>query len=98
MDYKFERFSEPAFRNKTGFGYPVDVYWRTTNLGTLEAKADGFRIHWVRGPMGLITIKDTPNNKFKTEEIAAKRLHQVWAMERKGKSQEEPDDGEKWKK
>lgn len=68
-----------------GFGYPVDVHYGNIYLGILEALPDGFVIRMVDGPHGLIKIKQTPNNMFKSQELAAKVLHRTWQSIRSGK-------------
>ena len=76
-----------------GFNYPVDVYWGTVYLGLIEAKPDGFVIRMVDTPTGKVKIKDTHNNKFKSQELAAKVLHRTWKVMRSG-----GDEGEKYDK
>ncbi len=83
MQYTFRAFKWLSAMD--GFGYPVDVYYGSIYLGILETLADGFVIRFVDTPRGKVKIKETPNNKFKSQELAAKMLHQVWKLARMDK-------------
>lgn len=87
MDYSFVPFKELAKGN--GFGYPVDVYYGTVYLGTLVAEAEGFTIKMVATANGRQLVKQSPNNNFKSQALAAQVLHRVWKNMRNGESNEQ---------
>jgi hypothetical protein len=82
MEYHFKDFKYLATGD--GFNYPVDVAFGTIHLGTLIAEADGYVIRTVDTPNGSQAIKNSPNNKFKTLDIAAEILHRTWKSFRYG--------------
>ena len=75
-NYTYKYHKEAATGD--GFNYPVDVYYGTIHLGTLVALPDGFEIRMVPTPIKNQAIKQTPDNKFKSVEIAARAIHKVW--------------------
>ena len=83
MDYRFHQFKWMA--NMAGFNYPIDVFYGTIYLGTLEAKNDGVVIRLIDTPEGKVPVKQSDKNIFKTQDIAAKVLHKTWARLRSGK-------------
>lgn len=91
MDYRFEEFKWLATTD--GFNYPVDVYYGTIYLGLIETKPNGFVIRIVDTPTGKQNIKQTPNNLFKSQNLAAKVLHRTWKVMRSG-----GDEGDKYDK
>lgn len=82
MNYTFKEFKWMAAMD--GFNYPVDVYYGNINLGTLEAKPDGFVIRFIDTPKGRQSIKQSASNKFKSLNLAAKVLHRTWQSLRSG--------------
>jgi hypothetical protein len=82
MDYKYREFK--WLSTWDGFNYPVDIFYGDVYLGLIEALAEGYVIRLIDGPHGKIKIKESPNNKFKTKEIAAQVLHKAWKMARNG--------------
>jgi hypothetical protein len=83
MEYKFRAFKWLSAMD--GFGYPVDVYYGNVYLGIIEALANGFVIRFVDTPRGKVKIKETPNNMFKSQQLAANMLHKVWKLARNDK-------------
>ena len=80
--YQFDDFGELA--KGTGFGVPSTVYYGTIALGVIVSDKDGYMISTVKGPVGDITYKPSPNNKFKTKNLAAEVLHRTWKSLRHG--------------
>ena len=78
MEYTFKPFKHLAHGD--GFYYPVDVYIGTTWLGTLIAEPDGFVIKMLDTPKGRENIAKSKENLFKSQNLAAQRLHQAWQI------------------
>jgi len=76
MNYTFQRHHEAAMGD--GFGYPIDVFYRTIYLGTLVANPDGFVIELIDTPRGKKKPLKTHSNFFRTESLAAIALHRTW--------------------
>jgi len=84
LNYEFRSFKWLA--NKDGFNYPVDVKYGTVYLGLLVAKPDGYIIKLVDTPTGKKDVKESPRNKFKSEQLAAAALHKLWQWNRTTKA------------
>jgi len=90
MDYRFDAFKWLATMD--GFNYPVDVYYGTVYLGTIEAKPDGFTIKIVDTPTGKQSIKQSNKNKFRSQNLAAKILHRTWKVLRSGSQHDQVEE------
>jgi hypothetical protein len=80
-DYRFDDFN--WLGNMAGFRKPSDVYYGSILLGVIESESDGYVIKVVKGPLGDLSLKPSPQNKFKTKDEAAKILHNMWRRLRK---------------
>jgi hypothetical protein len=77
--YKFEEFAWLA-NPGTGFDRPYDVYHGTILMGVIISKPDGYVVWSAIGPDGMgVNIQQSPKNKFRTKEDAAKILHLTWS-------------------
>lgn len=74
-----------------GFNIPTDVYHGTILLGVIISKPDGYVIKKVMGPTKDKdeVIKDSRSNKFKSKDLAAETLHNVWKMLRSNSDETE---------
>jgi hypothetical protein len=81
--FKFKEFN--WLSNRAGFGTPVDVYWDSVYLGTIESTPDGdhYRIVFVDTPTGKQKIAQNEQNQFKSKNLAAETLHRTWKLVRK---------------
>ena len=82
MNYRYEIFKHVA--TPDGFNYPIDVFYGTIYLGTLEVKPDGFVIRMIDTPVGKQSVKQSDTNKFRSQNQAAEYLHRSWKMIRAG--------------
>lgn len=76
--YRFEDFTYLA--RGDGFGVPTTVYYGTIPLGVIVSQEDGYMIGTIKGPDKEVSFKQSPKNKFKTKEDAAKIIHQQWKL------------------
>lgn len=88
--YKFNDFKYLAPTAGNGFGYPSDVYYGTIHLGTIVNYEDGVIISTIVGPEITTSFKQSPRNKFKTQQQAAETMHRVWSSMRKGNDLRNP--------
>jgi len=81
IGYRFDDFD--WLKKMGGFGIPTDVYYGAIFLGTIESEPHGYVIKIVSAPLGNLSLKSSPQNKFKTKDEAAKILHNMWKRLRK---------------
>lgn len=84
MEYTFDTFKNLATGD--GFNYPIDVRVGQTYIGTVEVKPDGVAIRIIDTPKGKKHIPVHPKLTFKTQQIAAEKLHHLWKVYRSGVS------------
>lgn len=75
-EYKFREYDNIS--NK-----PVDVYYKTIYLGTIQVTGDGqnYEVKIIKHPntgMNIHVNADSNKNKFKTKMEAANMLHKIW--------------------
>jgi len=72
----------PEAATGDGFNVPTDVKYNSIYLGTLVSKPDGYEIAYLDTPKGKQKISSNKQNKFKSKNAAAEKLHEIWRLVR----------------
>lgn len=64
--------------DKSGFNYPIDVYFGDLYLGTLVVKPEGYVIKLIDTPTGKRAPSQDGVNLFRGKKDAVNVLHRMW--------------------